>query len=353
LKRIACLILIALAAHPAAARADEWREQSEKTVEARGLSSLAVENARGLIRIRPSSDGRIHLTALKIVRSNRRERAQNIARDIRVGLDQQGDRLVVKVHYPQNQQLRVGFWEMFSCFEWPKLEVRIGLDVPPAMAVTLNSTSGDLETEGMNGTQRLDTTSGNISVDGAGASIVASTTSGDISFAQVMSADLHSVSGDVEIDGMRGDLKAGTTSGDVMVKAVTGSATITSVSGEIQVLGSPRGLKARTVSGEIVARDAAGDVRLESASGSVTLAAAREMRRAEVNTASGDIVMSLAPSLGCEIEMHTSNGALDAALPIQVRNVSRHSMTGVIGNGATPVFLRSSSGDINVKSAGG
>ena len=54
------------------ARADDvWREESQKTVEVRGFATVEIDNARGRVDLVPSPDGRLHITALKIVRSGR------------------------------------------------------------------------------------------------------------------------------------------------------------------------------------------------------------------------------------------------------------------------------------------
>jgi hypothetical protein len=349
---IATLAIAVLVPGVSRGASEDLREQSEKVVEAQGVSGVTVENARGLIRLRPSQDGRIHLTALKIVRYENHDRAVKVARETQVVTSTEGGQFVVRVRYPQRQELQVGLLEMFSGFEFPKIEVRIGIDVPAALAARLKSTSGDLETENMVGAQALETTSGDITVDGAKGPLEVSSTSGDVEGNGFAAVQIHTVSGDVELEDVGGVARINTTSGDVVLRGAADSVSFSSVSGDLRVDAAPRGITARSVSGEITARGVAGSFRLETTSGGVVVDAQRDLRRGEVTTGSGDIELTLPAGLGASLEMRTSNGTLDTSVPLAVKNVSRHVMTGVIGRGGVPLILRSSSGDINVKRGG-
>jgi hypothetical protein len=50
--------------------------------------------------------------------------------------------------------------------------------------------------------------------------------------------------------------------------------------------------------------------------------------------------------------MRTSNGTLDASVPLPVDSVTRRRLSGRLGDGRTPVVLRSSSGDIQITTGG-
>lgn len=344
-------LLLIVSATAAGARED-WREQSEKVVDAQGLTGVVAENARGYVEVRPSKDGRVHLTALKLVRCHNEEKARTMAGQTQVVTTVENGRFVVRVRYPQRQQVRIGFWDMFSGYEWPRVEVRLALEIPPQLTVRLKSSSGDLITEDLTGAQDLETTSGDITSDGGRSQVEARSTSGGISVSGLGVAELRTVSGDIEVSDVRGALRANTTSGEIVIQGAADSIVVGSVSGDVRVTQAPRGLVARTVSGEIGVKSAAGGVSLESTSGDVSVGLDPGVHRADVTTASGDIVVGLAPSVGCILEMSTSNGTLDASVPIQVKSVSRRLMSGVIRRGGAPVTLKTSSGDINVKSEG-
>ena len=351
------LAVIALALLPdslLAARTSTVREQSRQVVEARDLTGLRVENPRGLVQVSPSRDGRIHLTALKLTTSRMSSRAQEFARGTRVETSTESGRFVVRVHYPQRRTLHASLLQLLRGeFDLPNVEVRLSVEVPPSLTVDLETASGDLETTGLAGPQSLQTTSGDIEVRAAAAFLSITTTSGNVMASGVGRVRVRSVSGDVTLDAARGPLEVRTTSGDINLSGVTDSLGLSSVSGDIQVDRAPRGLDAGTTSGSIVVDGLAGGlVRLRSTSGEVRFGLDRSLRRADVSTVSGRITARLADGLGCNLTLKSSSGTLDSSVPLKIRSVSRHEMSGVVSGGGPPVVLHSLSGDIAVTGGG-
>ena len=71
---VVALAVLAFLPGPSAARPDTLSGQSRQVVEARGLKGVRVENPRGRVRVVPSPDGRLHVTALKFTRGHRPRR---------------------------------------------------------------------------------------------------------------------------------------------------------------------------------------------------------------------------------------------------------------------------------------
>jgi hypothetical protein len=330
------------------------REQSQQVVEARDLRGLRVENPRGLVEVRPSRDGRIHLTALKLTSSRVTSHADEFARETRVETSTESGRFVVRVRYPQRQMLHASLSQFFRGeFDLPRVEVRLSLEVPARLPVELETTSGDLETTDLAGPQALQTTSGDIEVRAATAFLSVTTTSGNVMASGVGRARVRSVSGDVTLDAARGPLDIRTTSGNIVLSGVTDSLGLSSVSGDIRVDRAPRGLEAGTTSGDIAVDGLAGGlVRLRSTSGEVRFGLDRGLRRADVNTVSGRIAVRLADGLGCDLTLTSTSGTLDSAVPLKIRTVTRHEMSGAVSGGGPPVVLHSLSGDIAVTGGG-
>ena len=352
--RILAALLISTSLLAAPARAVETvREQSERELDAGAITSVAVENPRGVVRVSAGEGNRIRVTALKIVRAHDLETAREFARDTRVTVSTLGGRCWVAVRYPQRQQVRVGLWQMMSGdFEFPGVEVRLALTVPRALPVRLRSTSGDLFTEDIGGRQELDTTSGEIGVSVAGGSVHASTTSGNVRVSARGAARLRSVSGNVTAEEVGGPLDAHTTSGELVVMVAGDSLALGTVSGDIRVDRAPHGIVATTTSGRIETRSASGVVRLSTSSGDVDVQLVAPLSRVDISSSSGDIAARLAEGLSCEVELKTSNGVLDTSVPLEVRSVTRHRVAGKVRGGTTPVVLRSSSGDIVLTGGG-
>lgn len=343
----------ALGAGPALAATETYREQSELVVDAAGLHGLLVENPRGRVEVRPSGDGRLHLTALKIVRSPERSRAQALAREIRVETSTESGRFAVRVRYPQRQSVQLSFWDLLSVgVTLPRLEVRLALAVPGGMPVTLVSASGDLWTEGMSAPQSLRSASGDVTVRGARGPLEISSSSGDLVVEDVARLRVQTVSGDVRVTGVRGAVEIHATSGDLEIQDAADTLDLDTVSGDVVVGRAPRGLSVTTTSGDVQVEDAAGSVEIGTSSGDISLGLAQGLLRAEVTSVSGEITARLAPALGCALEVRTANGDLQVDAPLRVETMLRHVLIGQVHDGKVPVLLRSSSGDISVKSGG-
>jgi DUF4097 and DUF4098 domain-containing protein YvlB len=258
----------------------------------------------------------------------------------------------VRVEYPQRQTIRISFWDLFSGYEFPHIEVRLGLEIPAGVAVTLGSTSGDLETDSLSGRQSLTTTSGDVEVHGAAAVLEIVSTSGDIIASDIGSATMHTVSGDVHVDGVSGALRVQTTSGDIRISGGADSLSLSTVSGDVEADAAPRGVRAETTSGDIVLEAVAQTVHVGTSSGDVRVGLRVPLLSADIASVSGNLTVALADRLGCALDVKTSNGTLDADVPLEMRTISRRAIAGSVRDGTAPVRLRTASGDITIRSGG-
>jgi Putative adhesin len=347
------LAAVSLSAPPANARTEVAREQSQATVDARGLHDLLVENARGDIQLRPSSDGALHITALKIIHAPDQQRSRTLAREIRVETQNEGGRYHVHVIYPHRQEVHISFWDLFQGeFDLPRVEVRLALDVPDGLPVVLRTSSGDVDTDGISGSQEIHTTSGDVGVQSARSPVRIETSSGDVTAAAVAAASVHTSSGDVSVDGVGGPLRLRTTSGDMVIAGARDSLDVSTSSGEVRIDAAPRGLTLATGSGGVEVAGAGGLVLIVTRSGDVEIGLARTMRGADITTTSGDVRARMAASLACTLDLQTSSGTFDVTVPIQIRTATRRRLSGSVRGGTLPIHMQTLSGDIDVQSGG-
>ncbi|HET9325266.1 MAG TPA: DUF4097 family beta strand repeat-containing protein [Candidatus Eisenbacteria bacterium] len=344
------LVALALASTPGWALADRaWREQSRREVPADGLSTLVVDNARGRIDVRPSADGKLRITALKIARAATEAEAKKIAATAAVELQRDGARYVVKVKYPRKESVHVNFWEGFD-LSVPRLEVRLAVEVPAALAVQLHASSGDIFTQDLRGEQRLRASSGDVSVDGATGPVDVVTSSGDVELMDPRSARVTTSSGDVEISGSPNVLAVSTSSGDVDIDDVSDSIRVETTSGDVSIESAARGATVSTSSGEVRIGSTAGRLSITTVSGEIKTHVTAPLQDATFVTSSGDIRLGLDSRVGCRVEMRTSSGSLDLGVPVRTQTLTRRLVTGVIRDGSAPVRMKSASGSIAVVS---
>jgi hypothetical protein len=343
---IMAVIAVAGAASPAAA-SDCRRELSQETLDPKGWTGLEVVNRRGEVTVSASADGKVHLSAVKVV-CGREAKRDELSRETRVETRTEGGRFVIEVVYPRLGDVHIGFWDLFKGIEVPSVEVRMGIEVPATLPVTLRSRSGDLTTDGLAGPQSLTSGSGDIEVRDASGRLEVKTGSGDVEADRIAAASVQTSSGDVVIQDVRGPLEARTSSGNLTVRGARDSLALECSSGDLTVERAPRGVRAATTSGDLEVGAAAGRVRLSTASGDVELGLSGPFQLGEVGTSSGHVTIRLPADLGCVLDLESVSGTLSVDLPVQLDRVTRRSITGRIGRGTAPLAVRTSSGDIEI-----
>src|SRR3954468_13817439 len=105
---VPAILAIGLAAAPAAA--ETIREQSRFERDANGITSIRIENARGLVDVRPSSDGRVRIVALKVAHSVSSSVAHDLANGTIVETDLVAGEFQIRVRYPKHR-VQISLWD--------------------------------------------------------------------------------------------------------------------------------------------------------------------------------------------------------------------------------------------------
>ncbi len=351
---LALLLAVPISASPARA-VTPHAERSDQVVDATGLSAIELHNTRGLVKLRPSTDGKLHVAAIKICRLQRSDDVAKYMAQTTVVSRSEGGRWVVRVNYPRRIESRIDFWKVFTehsgGLEFPLLEVQLLVDAPPGWGASVVTASGDVDVTGMSGPLDLRSTSGDIAVANAPGVTRVSSTSGEVELVGVGRTTVRTTSGDTSIDGV-GALSAESTSGEISVDGALDSLRLTSSSGDLRVSQAPRGVRATTQSGEIEVRGAAGVVRVSSRSGDVDLALASGLRRCDAETTSGSLDASLDPGLSASLRLQTTSGSLESRAPLRTQSQDHRHLTATFGRGGVPVTLQTVSGDIHLSSGG-
>lgn len=343
---------------PVAARATtstRYAERSDQVVSAAGVKGLDIENPRGLVQVRPSSDGKIHVTAIKLVRMQRHADARKYADLTSVETRSEQGRWVVRVKYPKRIEAKVNLWELFTTrgnhdLGFPLIEVQIVIEAPPALTANIRTVSGDVDVQGLAGALSLHSTSGDVTVRDA-AAVEASTVSGALELQHVQRVQASSTSGDISAEDT-GALSLSTTSGTIEVAAPRDTVRLTSVSGDIQTTGPLRGIAASTSSGEISVESSSGAVRLSSLSGDIQAGLTAPLGPCTIKTTSGAVTVEVSPGLNAKLDFRTTSGEMECSVPVRLQSQSRNNLSAILGKGGALVVLQTVSGDINLTSGG-
>ncbi len=269
------------------------------------------------------------------------------ASDLRIhGID--GDRVIVRTRdgEPLDERIRfetapgvVRIRDGEGDFRLGPVQVRtrrspdLDIDLPRTAAVSLRTMSGDIEALGIGGASRWASASGDLRVSVSAGPVHLDSMSGDAVLESSVEIALtaRTVSGDLKVraPGLE-TLDASTTSGDIRVEgdlAQDGRHIISSVSGDVDVItGSPVRLEAQTIAGDI---RATGPHSTEGGRGRRTLVVGKGSVPLAVRTTSGDVRLRIAggsrilPSRPVEVPMAPPAPAVAREPAIDQREADR------------------------------
>jgi hypothetical protein len=158
---------------------------------------------------------------------------------------------------------------------------------------------------------------------------------------------IESTSADLDVEGLLGDQRYRTTSGEITLRGVSGKLAIESVSGDVDVVMTGTSeLSVRTVSGDLEVRGATlSSVQAATTSGDLRIAGRFAGNGPfTIETVSGDGL--LAPAGDVQIQMTSLTGDLNSEFDEPTVRHGRRSLT--IGRSGPLVTFRSMSGDLHV-----
>jgi len=199
-------------------------------------------------------------------------------------------------------------------------EAELEIRVPEQSDIDVSSVSADVETQRLQGPQRLSTVSGEIRAE----------------FAKDFEG--KTVSGNLRLRGKSepGDVRISSVSGDVFLERAGGDVEVTSTSGDLLLdVASVSMVRTRTTSGDVSLRGAL------SRDGNV-----------DSETISGDVTVRVKPQAGFQYEASSFSGSIGNCFGRHAEPTSAHGpgtrLIGTAGDGKGRVRVKSMSGDVAI-----
>jgi len=185
--------------------------------------------------------------------------------------------------------------------------------------------------------------------------------------------DVRNSGGDIGVGEAAESVKAETSSGTIRIQTVKGAVEARNSGGDISIGDAGNQVTARTSSGSITVKSAKGRVNANNSGGNIEVKAAHAAVQA--STSSGTIVADLVgqPTEECRLEVsgggitltlpksasfnldaRCSGGKVESELPVTMTVQGKQKsgvLHGTVNGGGPAVVLRSSSGDIHIKSS--
>ncbi len=169
---------------------------------------------------------------------------------------------------------------------------------------------------------------------------------------------LRTSNGAIEVDGLGGDIEARTSNGRISVRESGRSRVkLKTSNGDIVAERLTGAVEARTGNGRIVLRDCPGRIQAASSNGVVEIDAGRGVDPGgiAVETSNGRVRCLLPAAFSGEVDARTSNGSVRCEFPVEVQHGEKHRgrLLGRIGRGGGPaVRITTSNGPVEIHRSG-
>jgi hypothetical protein len=286
----------------------------EKTFAVSAAGTLHVETQGGEIRVSPSGDSVVKITARQKIRASSEAEADDLLKKLELALEQSGNDVRATAKYEKRTS-------GFHFGSWPPVQVDFIITVPAGFATDLH-TSGDGITVGdLGGKVNARTSGGGIKLGRIGAAVDARTSGGGIS------------------------LEAG--GGPVELKTSGGNITVGQVAGPATLLTSGGGIRVDAVENSVRAHTSGGSIRV-----GIT---GRLSEDSSLSTSGGGVHVTVDRGASFRLDASTGGGGVDAeglTITIEKSGRDRSRLAGSVNGGGAALKLRSSGGGIVVRTRG-
>ncbi len=182
---------------------------------------VVIDNVNGAIKVEPWDKNQVMLEAIKTVRADDQEEADEYFGRLRIEIDNGKDYLEIRTHYPHEGW--GGFWSWLFHGGSRYGGVEYVLKVPKSIHLEAGTTNGNVEISGVVGGIRGSSTNGQVSMDDVGGAVEGSTTNGNVDVSisdkvQFEDIRLSTTNGSIELkcpEDISADVSAHTTNGSI------------------------------------------------------------------------------------------------------------------------------------------
>ena len=282
----------------------------EKTFSVQPGGTLRVSTQGGEIRVSPSTDGTVKVTARQKINASSDAEADELLKKLELTIEQNGNEISAVAKYEKNLGVHWG--------SWPPVNVEFIVTVPASFATKLNTSGGGITVGDLAGNVDARTSGGSIRLGKIGAEIEA-----------------HTSGGSITLDESRGKVRLSTSGGSITAGRVGGAADLSTSGGSIKIESATGLLRAATSGGSVsagLAGPLAGDCSL--------------------STSGGGVRVTVDAAAAFQLDASTSGGRVEAdglTIKLEKSNRGQTHLVGSVNGGGPLLKLRSSGGNVTVK----
>lgn len=172
-----------------------------------------------------------------------------------------------------------------------------------------------------------------------------------------LTLEAHSGDGNVSVSGLNGDLGLTTGDGNLTADHLSGKLRIKSSDGHVTITNSTGALEARTSDGNLTVDGVFNAVTLHTSDGKLEVSLRDGTKLSEpssIQASDGSVTVRLAQGFAADLDVHTSDGHLDCALPLTMDHYDSkegggHNLHGKLNGGGAPLTIHTSDGSVKIE----
>ncbi len=348
---LASMVIVFMAAAESEA-SHAFMETDSRTIAVGNEKTVVIEGINGNISV-TGEEGRTEIF-LKAIRSGNAENeseAKELIRQMEIKITRSAGIIRIETIYPKNYQIKKNLIS-FLVNRQSGISMELEVILPKNIETAVLTASGRISITGMDSDVRANTSSGDVEIKNIRGKIASAVSAGSIGAMNIGGdADLKTESGRIYAKNISGNVKAETSSGRMELAGLGGDLNCTIEYGTVIVEGVG-GIEYRGISAEARFIDVRGAIDASTASGATSFRVTPEKDvDYRIIASSGDISLRFLHLMegGYILRAGTTSGEISVHLPIDIKNVGRNNISGVVREGKAKVFVETASGNINIE----
>lgn len=302
-------LFTALCATPVLAASVRMERTLDKSFSVTQPGTLRVETQGGEIRVTPSTDGTVKVTARQRIRAANDGEAEEVLQDLQLTMAQEGRDVFLRAKYDR-PQVRSFFRAR------PSVQVDFYITAPVGFAADLATSGGSITVVELDREVRARTSGGSVKLGRVGGP-----------------ADVRTSGGSITLDEAGGPVDLRTSGGSITVGEVSGAAELSTSGGSIRI------------------DSVAGAVRASTSGGSIRAGIAGPLKEECVlSTSGGGVRVTVDKAAAFQLDASSSGGVSADGITLTVNGgkLGRDRLAGAVNGGGPLLKLRTSGGGIAV-----
>jgi len=163
--------------------------------------------------------------------------------------------------------------------------------------------------------------------------------------------------GSLHMAGLNGELGLTTSDGNVTADHIAGKLHVKSSDGHVNITNSTGTIEARTSDGSLTVDGVFNALTLHTSDGRLDLSLREGSKLSEassIQASDGPVTVKLPQGFAADLDVHTSDGHVDCALPITMDHYESkggdgHQLHGKLNGGGTPLTIHTSDGSVRIE----